>query len=152
MVDALLMRDSAAACDSFLKNCPAEVCVNMLQKLLENHVDVLAKAVVANEGAQAAAIKKLVEGNAFADNMIEKFIERDSEEACKAFFENADVETNRAIIEKLWEADPDKFILAVVENLPDDVIDFERGGRKFKVKITPGKSIQTTRHMIRSST
>ena len=45
---------------------------------------------------------------AFADNMIEKFIENDSEEACKAFFENADVETNRAIIEKLWEADPDK--------------------------------------------
>ena len=89
---------------------------------------------------------------AFADNMIEKFIENDSEEACKAFFENADVETNRAIIEKLWEADPDKFILAVVENLADDVIDFERGGQKFKVKITSGKSIQTTRHMIRSST
>ena len=97
-------------------------------------------------------IKKLVEGNAFADNMIEKFIENDSEEACKAFFENADVETNRAIIEKLWEADPDKFILAVVENLPDDVIDFERDGGKSKVKITSGKSIQTTRHMIRSST
>ena len=27
----------------------------------------------------------------------------------------------KKIIEKLWEADPDKFILAVVENLADDV-------------------------------
>jgi LPS sulfotransferase NodH len=72
----------------------------------------------------------------------------DSKEACKAFFENADVETNRAIIEKLWEADPENLIKAVVEHLGDDVIVIE----KYKVKITSGKSIQATRHMIRSST
>ena len=128
---------------------------------------------------------------AFADNMIEKFIENDSEEACKAFFENADVETNRAIIEKLWEADPDKLIKAVVENLADDVIEkivaeetdanmlanqlfkdhadevvdklIETNAKGLakkaladvfieRVKIASGKSIQTTRHMIRSST
>ena len=49
------------------------------------------------------------------------------------------VETNRAI-------------KAVVENFLDDVIEIKKYGRNFIVKIASGKSIQTTRHMIRSST